>query len=140
MKFVYPHIKRIEEYLKNSYFRFATYLLIIFMAFNISISTLAAFRQDERRNNISPSDAFDNFLDTYYSDEVMDRVYENKKEIVWVSLNEFMKDKISDGRNKRSKFVSFLNFRFVCFLWIFKVDDPVLIRIGSLNFKYSFDF
>ena len=70
----------------------------------------------------------------------MDRVYENKKEIVWVSLNEFMKDKISDGRNKRSKFVSFLNFRFVCFLWIFKVDDPVLIRIGSLNFKYSFDF
>ena len=82
MKFVYPHIKRIEEYLKNSYFRFATYLLIIFMAFNISISTLAAFRQDERRNNISPSDAFDNFLDTYYSDEVMDRVYENKKEIV----------------------------------------------------------
>lgn len=52
------------------------------MAFNISISTLAAFRQDERKNNISPSGAFDSFLDTYYSDKVMDRVYENKKEIV----------------------------------------------------------
>ena len=82
MKLVYPHIKQIEGCLKNSYFRLATYLLIIFMAFNISISTLAAFRQDERKNNISPSGAFDSFLDRYYSDEVMDRIYENKKDIV----------------------------------------------------------
>ena len=51
------------------------------MLFNISVSSLAAIRQDERNREIAATSNIDVFFDTYYSDEVMDEIYENKIEV-----------------------------------------------------------
>lgn len=57
-----------------------TSLVLVFMVFNITISCIAAERQTERRKNIQPTNRIDLFLDEYYPDEYMDRVFANKKE------------------------------------------------------------
>ena len=48
------------------------------MLCNISISWTAANRQEERMKNIPAQGRMDMFLDKYYPDEVMDKVYANK--------------------------------------------------------------
>ena len=58
-----------------------TALFAIFMLFNISVSSMAAIRQDERNREISATNNIDVFFDKYYSDEVMDTIYENKIEV-----------------------------------------------------------
>lgn len=78
MKFIYPHFQKIDKLFENYYFRFATVMLMLFMVFDISISSLAAIRQEERRNDIVASDNIDLFFDKYYPDNVMDEIYSNK--------------------------------------------------------------
>ena len=51
------------------------------MLFNISVSAMAAVRQDERNREITASSNIDVFFNKYYPDEVMDEIYENKIEI-----------------------------------------------------------
>lgn len=53
----------------------------VFMLFDISISCIASNRQTERRNNISPESKLDLFLDKYYPDEYMDKIFANKREV-----------------------------------------------------------
>lgn len=82
------YVTYISSFLENLKFKInkkslkiITVILIFFMIFNISISCLAANRQAERRNNIVAEDKLDLFLDKYYSDEYMDKIYANKKEV-----------------------------------------------------------
>ncbi len=51
---------------------------MVFMIFNISISSLAAYRQYERRNKVAARNDIDMFLDKHYPDEFMNKVYVNK--------------------------------------------------------------
>ena len=81
MKYVMPLIDHIDYIIKNQYFRTITALFAIFMIFNISVSSMAAIRQDERNREISATNNIDVFFDKYYSDEVMDTIYENKIEV-----------------------------------------------------------
>ena len=81
MKFIIPFINKMDKIIKNTYFRTATALFIIFMLFNISVSSMAAMRQDERNRKIAASSNIDMFFDKYYSDEVMNTIYENKIEV-----------------------------------------------------------
>ena len=81
MKYVMPLINRIDHIIKNQYFRTVTALFAIFMLFNISVSSMAAIRQDERNREIAATSNIDMFFDKYYSDEVMDVIYENKIEV-----------------------------------------------------------
>lgn len=81
MKFIIPFINKMDKIIKNTYFRTATALFIIFMLFNISVSSMAAMRQDERNREIAASSNIDMFFDKYYSDEVMNTIYENKIEV-----------------------------------------------------------
>ncbi len=53
----------------------------VFMVFNITISSMAAIRQNERINNVPANGSIDVFLDNVYPDEYMDQVFENKKHI-----------------------------------------------------------
>jgi len=53
-------------------------IFAVFMLFDISISCIAANRQTERRNNISPESKLDLFLDKY---EYMDKIFANKREV-----------------------------------------------------------
>ena len=42
---------------------------------------MAAYRQTERKNNIEPENHLDLFLDEYYPDEYMNRIFNNKKDV-----------------------------------------------------------
>ena len=55
---------------------------MLFMAFDISISCMAASRQQERRNNIPAKNSVDVFLDEHYPDELLNKIYNNKKDIM----------------------------------------------------------
>ena len=81
MKYIMPFIENIGKVTKNNYFKTVTALFAIFMIFNISVSSMAAIRQDERNREIAASSNIDAFFDKYYSDEVMDEIYENKIEV-----------------------------------------------------------
>ena len=84
-------IKKIKENITKIIFNFIQFfelivsviiaIVAIFMLFNISVSSLAAIRQDERNREIAATSNIDMFFDKYYSDEVMDVIYENKIEV-----------------------------------------------------------
>ena len=77
-KLIYPMIGELDGLMDKKPFRYITAILVVFMFFNISISCLAGNRQDERVKNISPKTKLDVFLDRFYPDQLLDRVYFNK--------------------------------------------------------------
>lgn len=79
MKYVKPLIKKIRIQMSKRLFKVITVILLIFMIFNISISCMSAKRQEERRHNIETKNKIDVFLDKYYPDEYMDKIFTNKK-------------------------------------------------------------
>lgn len=79
MKYVKPLIKKIRIQMSKRFFKVITVILLIFMIFNISISCMSAKRQEERRHNIETKNKIDVFLDKYYPDEYMDKIFTNKK-------------------------------------------------------------
>lgn len=81
LKLIYPLLNKLDKLICIRKFRIGTYFFILFMTFNITISCMAADRQLRRHQNLPPRDQIDEFLDSAYSDEVLDRVYNNKKEV-----------------------------------------------------------
>jgi uncharacterized membrane protein len=77
---VVPLLKKLREKIEKNKMKIITTIFSIFMVFNITISCVAAERQEQRRKNIEPHSVFDTFLDRYYPDEYMDKVFANKKE------------------------------------------------------------
>ena len=65
-------------YLYSKKFKCVTAVLAVFMVMNISISCMAGARQNERMQKIEASTKVDAFLDKYYPDWVMNKVYSNK--------------------------------------------------------------
>lgn len=76
-----PRVEKMETVFYHPSLKIVTSLMLIFMVFNITISCMAAERQTERRKNIEPEHEWDRFLDEYYPDEYMDRIFANKKEM-----------------------------------------------------------
>lgn len=81
LKIIYPWLEKIEPLIYKRGIRIISVICILFMTFDIVISCMAANRQQERRENIPPKNQIDVFLDQTYPDELMDRIYNNKKEI-----------------------------------------------------------
>lgn len=81
LKIIYPWLERIELLIYKKSVRIITFFFVIFMAFDITISCMAADRQQRRRNNLPPKDAVDVFLDEHYPDELLNKIYNNKKDI-----------------------------------------------------------
>ncbi|MCI8272934.1 MAG: putative ABC transporter permease [Clostridia bacterium] len=77
--YIEPLIKKVKSHINSVSLKIAFSILFTFMTFNILISCAAAQRQEERRNSIESDSKFDMFLDKYYPDEYMDKVYANKK-------------------------------------------------------------
>ena len=81
VKFIYPYIEKLFNKMNMTVItKFVTAFAVVFMVFNISISSLAARRQYERREHIAPENEIDEFLDEHYPDEFMNKVYANKIE------------------------------------------------------------
>ena len=54
-----------------------TWLLIVFMAVNVSVSCLALVRYDQRSNGIGPDNAVEEWIDEHFDDGRMERIYPN---------------------------------------------------------------
>ena len=70
-----------KENIEKNSLKIVTAVLTVFMVWDITISCLAAGRQYSRKNNIEPQNRLDAYLDEHYPDEVIDRVYANKKDV-----------------------------------------------------------
>lgn len=58
-----------------------TYILLILTILNSFISFVAAYRQNERYNNIEPSNGFEEMLDKIYPDEYMHKIFPNSMRV-----------------------------------------------------------
>lgn len=76
-------LEDLKEKINQNKLKAITVLFAFFMIFNISISCVAANRQLERRNNIPASSKLDEFLDKHYPDSYMDKIFANKKEVIY---------------------------------------------------------
>lgn len=74
-----PLINKMNVHLDKAWVKKLTIIFSIFMIFNIIISSTALIRQQNRRKNIPAQNSFDTFLDENYPDELMDRIYANKR-------------------------------------------------------------
>lgn len=77
IKYVFPIMNQLIEKLPNNFGRFITIILVVFMLFDLTISTVAVRREVQRKNNIPASHMMDEFLDEHYNDEFMSKVYPN---------------------------------------------------------------
>lgn len=81
LKLINPWFLKIEKLIYRKGIRIFTFFFAIFMIWDVSISCMAADRQQKRHENIQPQNSIDEFLDKTYSDEFLDKIYNNKKEI-----------------------------------------------------------
>ena len=81
IKFVYACFDKIfDKVLYKIGTKVITAFAVVFMIFNISISSLAAQREYERREHIEAGSRMDVFLDEHFPDEILDEVYRNRIE------------------------------------------------------------
>lgn len=81
IKFVYPYFDKIfDKVLYKIGTKVITAFAVVFMIFNISISSLVAQREYERREHIEAGSRMDVFLDEHFPDEILDEVYRNRIE------------------------------------------------------------
>lgn len=81
LKAIYPAFQKAEPFIHKTSIRIVTIFFMIFMTLDITISCMAGNRQQERHQNVPPKGAIDEFLDRVYPDELLDRIYNNKKEV-----------------------------------------------------------
>lgn len=81
IKYIEPVIPKIGEFVKSHKAKIVDASLAGFMIFNITISSMAAIRQKERVNSIPANNSVDIFLDNVYTDEYMNQIFENKKNV-----------------------------------------------------------
>jgi len=77
IKFLYPLISRHLEKLPNKYGLAITWLLILFMVFDLSISAAATYRANQRFNHIPATNDLQVQLDKYYPDTYIKKIYPN---------------------------------------------------------------
>lgn len=81
LKIVYPIFQKAEPLIHRKSIRIITVFFMLFMTFDITISCMAGNRQKERHKNIPAGGIIDEFIDRTYPDELLDRIYDNKKEV-----------------------------------------------------------
>ena len=80
-----PLINKLSKITDKKITKLVTIIVAIFMLLNIIISCIAIYRQKQRLMNIEPKNEIDKFLDTYYPDEYLDKIYANKKNIAIIN-------------------------------------------------------
>lgn len=81
LKLIYPMLKKVEPLIYKKSIRIFTFFFILFMTYDIAISCMAANRQEARYKEIPAQNQVDEFLDRYYPDELLNKIYKNKKEV-----------------------------------------------------------
>lgn len=81
LKIFYPLFQKLDSFIEKKGIKIFTIFFMLFMVFDITISCMAADRQQKRREHLPPANTIEVFLDEHYPDELMNRVYNNKKEM-----------------------------------------------------------
>lgn len=77
LKDTYPRLSKIIEKIPSKIGVILTWILFIYMLINITISSLAVWRQVQRINGIESNSAITDFLDKNYSDSFLKIMYPN---------------------------------------------------------------
>lgn len=77
IKDLYPRLSRLIEKIPNKVGKPLTWVLCVFMIFNMAISSLAVMRQTERHEGVPAEDPVREFLDRHYTDEFLAKIYPN---------------------------------------------------------------
>lgn len=81
LKVAYPGLKKLDKFLDKKNIRIFSYILLVFVVFDVVISSMATMREDQRKKNIPAKNNVDVFLDNTYPDEYLDKIYNNNKPI-----------------------------------------------------------
>lgn len=82
MKVLYPRLSRLIERIPMKAGKVLTWVIVVFMVFNMAISALALGRYQQRQSvPDAPTNGFTEFLDHYYPDERIHQVYPNMKQV-----------------------------------------------------------
>lgn len=80
MRFLYPKLSDLIEKLPKKPGEIGTWILIVFMVFNMMMSGLALGRYTERNTGKEKAEnKIEEFLDDHFPDERMERIYPNAK-------------------------------------------------------------
>lgn len=78
-KFFMPYIQKFIFNYPKIQFKVTSYILIIFMIFNISITSIALYRKKQRYFNVPPQNILSKIVDKYYPDSKINSIFENQK-------------------------------------------------------------
>lgn len=79
VRFVYPKMVEWITRIPKKYGYVMTWIVIVFMAVNVTISGLAVTRWVEREHNVPTTSVIDHFFDERFPDERMRKIYPNMK-------------------------------------------------------------
>ena len=79
LKILYPFISGWIEKIPMCIGKILTWVLLIFMIVNMAVSALALARMDARASGIPAENVLEEWLDSSYIDDVMNRIYPNAK-------------------------------------------------------------
>lgn len=77
IKLVLPYISKAIEKIPNKVGYPLTWIVVVFMIYNLSLSSLAANRNLERHKGIPANSEFDKLLDEHFPNEKMKQIYDN---------------------------------------------------------------
>ena len=77
IKDVMPHLHRLIEKIPYVFGVILTWILIVFISSDIFLSVAAVKRVEERKQQIIPSNSFEEFVDRHYDDAFMKEKYPN---------------------------------------------------------------
>ena len=77
IKYIYPLLEKYIEKIQNKIGKILTFILTVFLIFDILLSSAAVYRQKERRNNIPANNIIREYLDNKYNNDVLKKIYPN---------------------------------------------------------------
>lgn len=77
VKDTYPRLSRLIEKIPKKIGTILTWILFVYMIFNMGISALAVWRQAQRADGIESDSAITTFLDQNYTDDFLKVMYPN---------------------------------------------------------------
>lgn len=77
IKLIYPNMSKVIEKIPPLTGKIVTWILIAFMVCNALISAMAMIRYTERQDGITADNVIEEFLDTTYKDELIEKVWPN---------------------------------------------------------------
>lgn len=77
IRYLYPKLQKSIEKIPNKTGIILTWILTVFLVFDICLSSAAVYRQRERRNDIPANNEIRIFLDKRYNDDILKKIYPN---------------------------------------------------------------